>query len=350
MDDPLLAARVDSVSRQSALALANAKELSNLPFLPLIRILQAIGFRFTLRQLPRTFFVLSLLVGAAVALVLVPAEFTIDGRGELQPALRRGVFASSNGVVEVLSKKLAGDNPTPDVDEGEVLIQLSDSKVDFEFARVDGELKTARASLVTKQIQRRNLRPNDANVRDQLDQLSAEETELEVEIKGLESQLEVLVRQRAELTLLSPITGRVMTWEPDKILDNRPVQQGERLLDVAKVDGKWVLEIRVLDQNIGYVKQARKELKQDLDVSFVLATNPEIVCRGKVLSMADDTRHHPEDGPTVLVTVEIDRETIPKGQLRMGTTVIPHIHCGQRGIGFVWFHEVIHAIKTRLLF
>jgi hypothetical protein len=350
VEDSLFSARVDSVGQQSALALGNATEHSNLPFLSLIRILQAIGFRFSLKQLPRTVVVLSLLVGAILALVLIPADFTIDGRGELQPAERRGVFATATGVVEVLSEKLAGDNPMPDVEEGDVLIQLADSKVEFEFARIDGALKTAQASLLTKQIQRRNLKPNDPSIRDLMDQLSAEETELEVEIKGLEAQLAVLVRQQKDLSLRSPITGRVMTWEPAKVLGNKPVQQGERLLEIAKVDGQWVLEIRVPDQNIGYVKLARRELKPKLDVSFVLATNPEVTFKGTVLSIAEETRHHEQDGPTVLVTVAIDRESIPVGQLRMGATVIPHIHCGERSIGFVWFHEVIHAIKTRLLF
>jgi hypothetical protein len=350
VEDTLLEARVASVSRQSALALSNATEHSNLPFLPLIRLLQAIGFRFTLRQLPRTLVVLTLMISAVLALIFVPADFTIDGRGELQPAERRAVFATSTGIVEVLSEKLAGDNPMPDVNKGDFLIQLADSKIDFDYARVDGELKTARASLLTKQIQRRNLRPNNPNVRDLMDQLSAQETELEVEITGLEAQLAILVRLRKELKLVSPITGRVMTWQPSKVLDNKPVQQGDRLLDIANVAGKWVLEIRVADQNIGHVKQARRELKPDLDVSFVLATNPDVTLKGTVLSIADETRHHEEDGPTVLVTVSIDRDAIPLGQLRMGATVIPHIQCGQRAIGYVWFHELIYAFKTRILF
>lgn len=349
-DDPTLPSRVDSVSRQGSLALGNATEHANLPFLPLIRILQGIGLRFTLRQLPRTIIVLTLLLGTLAAMILVPGEFTIDGRGELQPAERRGVFAKSTGVVEVLSKKLATDDPTPDVNKGDLLVQLDDSRIDFEFARVDGQLKTAQASLLTKQIQRRNLRPNDPNVRDMLDQLSAEETELEVEITGLQAQLAVLNRQTKDLKLTSPIKGSVITWDPNQVLDGRPVQQGERLLEVANVDGDWVLEIRVLDQNIGHVKTARRELKQDLHVSFVLATNPDVTLLGKVLSIAEETRHHEQDGATVLVTVAIDRGSIPAGQLRIGATVIPHIHCGQRAIGFVWFHEVIHAIKTRVLF
>jgi hypothetical protein len=69
-----------------------------------------------------------------------------------------------------------------------------------------------------------------------------------------------------------------------------------------------------------------------------------------VTDVAKDTRSFGESGPTVLVTVEIDQNRIPKTQLRPGATVIPHIHTGQRPIGFVWFHELIHTVRTKLLF
>lgn len=348
-DTGLLRHRAEVVARQSASALTNASTYSSLPFLSILRIIGGLVWHLRLRQLPRTTLVLGTVAAAVAALVLVPDDFNIEGRGELQPAVRRGVFAATDGVVDSLSPVLASNEPAS-VDKGETLIELSNSDLDFELTRVLGELRTARQSKSTKEIERLNIDESNPNWQSQLEKLSAEEKELEETIKSLEAQLEVLQRQRGELIRTSPIDGQILTWEASRILEGRPVRRGDLLLEVANVEGAWVLEIRVPDQNIGFVNNARRELKPDLDVSFILATDPQHTWTGKVIDVASDTRPHPEDGPTVLVTVEIDRSQIPETQLRPGATVIPHIHAGQRPIGFVWFHELIHTIRTKLLF
>lgn len=341
--------RSEVVARQSASALKNALEHSNLPFLPLLRMVGKVGWHLRLRQLPRTVLVVGSLIAAAVAMVVVPADFTVEGHGELQPAVRRGVFASSDGIVATLAPPLT-TNETVSVSAGETLAELSNTDLDFELTRVLGEIRTARESLSTKEVQRLNVDDSDPNWESQLEKLSAEEKELEVSVASLEAQLEALKRQQTDLILTSPIDGQLLTWEAARFLENRPVRRGDLLVKVADVDGPWVLEIRVPDQNIGYVNDARRELKPDLDVSFVLATDPKTTWTGKVTDVAKDTRSFGESGPTVLVTVEIDRSNIPENQLRPGATVIPHIHTGQRPIGFVWFHELIHTVRTKLLF
>ncbi len=341
--------RSEVVARQSASALKNALEHSNLPFLPLLRIVGKVGWHLRLRQLPRTVLVVGSLIAAAVAMVVVPADFTVEGHGELQPAVRRGVFASSDGIVATLAPPLTA-NETASVSAGETLAELSNTDLDFELTRVLGEIRTARESLSTKEVQRLNVDDSDPNWESQLEKLSAEEKELEVSVASLEAQLKALKLQQTDLILTSPIDGQLLTWEAARILENRPVRRGDLLVKIADVDGPWVLEIRVPDQNIGYVNDARRELKRDLDVSFVLATDPKTTWTGNVTDVAKDTRSFGESGPTVLVTVEIDRGSIPENQLRPGATVIPHIHTGQRPIGFVWFHELIHTVRTKLLF
>lgn len=341
--------RSEVVGRQSASALKNALEHSNLPFLPLLRVVGKVGWHLRLRQLPRTVLFVGSLIAAAVAMVVVPADFTVEGHGELQPAVRRGVFASSDGIVTTLAPPLTADKATT-VSAGETLAELSNTDLDFELTRVLGEIRTARESLATKEVQRLNVDDSDPNWESQLEKLSAEEKELEVSVASLEAQLKVLKLQQTDLILTSPIDGELLTWEAARILENRPVRRGDLLVKVADVDGPWVLEIRVPDQNIGYVNDARRELKPDLDVSFVLATDPKTTWTGKVTDVAKDTRSYGESGPTVLVTVEIDRSNIPENQLRPGATVIPHIYTGQRPIGFVWFHELIHTVRTKLLF
>ncbi|NQV24819.1 MAG: hypothetical protein HQ518_10670 [Rhodopirellula sp.] len=340
--------RSEVVARQSASALKNALEHSSLPFLPALRLVGRIGWHLRLRQLPGTLLVLGTLIGAMVAMFVVPADFTVEGLGELQPAIRRGVFAASDGVVAALGPALSADATT--VLAGETLVELSNTDLDLELTRVLGEIRTARESLSTKVVERLNVDDSDPKWESQLEKLSAEEKELEVSISSLEAQLKVLRQQQADLILTSPIAGQILTWEAARILESRPVRRGDRLVEVADIAGPWVLEIRVPDQNIGYVNDARREVKPDLDVSFILATDPKTTWYGTVKEVASETRSYGDAGPTVLVTVEIDRGEIPLNQLRPGATVIPHIHTGQRPIGFVWFHELIHTVRTRLLF
>lgn len=345
----LIRHRSEVVARQSASALKNALEYSGLLFLPLIRLASRATWYLKLRQLPRTVLLTGTLAAAAAALILVPADFTIEGEGELQPAVRRGVFATSDGVVASLAPALTLNKETT-VTSGETLIELSNTDLDFELTRVLGEIRTTQESLNTKEVERLNIDESDPTWESQLEKLSAEEKELEVRKASLEAQLKVLRLQQKDLVLTSPIDGQVLTWEAARILETRPVRRGDLLVNVADVNGPWVLEIRVPDQNIGYVNDARRKLKPNLDVSFILATDPESMWQGTIRDVASDTRSYQESGPTVLVTVEINSADIPENQLRPGATVIPHIHTGQRPIGFVWFHELIHTIRTKVLF
>ncbi len=341
--------RAEVVARQSAFALANATTYSNLPFLGLLRLLGGIGWHLRLRQLPRTVLVLSLLGAAVAALFLVPADFTIDGRGELQPILRRGVFATSDGIVSSISSKLQGQQ-APTVEATESLLELIHAPLEFELTRTTGELQTARQKLNTTQVERLSVDRADPRGRSKLEQLAAEEQELGETIKSLTAQLEVLKKQQANLIHRSPIRGQVLTWDAAQLLQSRPVRQGERLLEVADVEGDWQLEVEVADQNIGFINEARRSIKNDLNVEFVLATDPEVTYQGTLREVSREVRSHPDLGPSVLVTVSVPRSSVPNTHLRPGATVIPHIHCGRRPVGFVWFHELIHTIYSRLMF
>ena len=56
---------------------------------------------------------------------------------------------------------------------------------------------------------------------------------------------------------------------------------------------------------------------------------------------------HGDEGNTVLVKVAIDQEGLEK---RPGADVIAKIHCGYRPMGYVWFHDVLAFIQSRVLF
>ena len=334
---------VATVGRQAELSLANALEHESFPFFKLLKVLQGARWFVEARRLPKTALAALSLLAAIAFLALVPADFAVEGRGLLQPRDRRNVFARSDGIISEL--RIA---EPPECREGDVLAIMTKSQLDFESTRVLGEIQTARKRLASAQASRLKMSPQTAADREKYNLLTAEEEEVRESLKSLDQQLEILKAQRDELVIRSPLTGSVITWNVRQLLEARPVQRGQVLMQVADLRGPWVLEIEVPDDQIGHVLAARDRMRPDLEVSFMLATEPGIAYQGKIerVSMSTDVR--PPEKANVLVTVAIDRDKTP--QLRPGATAVSRIECGRRSIGFVWFHSLWETIQKKVLF
>ena len=55
-----------------------------------------------------------------------------------------------------------------------------------------------------------------------------------------------------------------------------------------------------------------------------------------------------EEGPTVLVRVDIQKEDID--DLRPGATVSARVQCGRRSVGYVMFHDLFGWFQREVLF
>jgi hypothetical protein len=335
--------RVAVVCRHAELALRNALTHENLPFFRLLQALHRARWFVAARRLPTTAAVAAAALAALLALVFVPADLEVEARGVLQPRNRRDVFARSDGIVAEVRTEHARE-----CREGEVLLVMSRSQLDFETSRVLGEMQTARKRLASVQAARLDVTPQTAVDREKYNQLTAEEEEVQELLKSLQQQHDVLQAQRDDLLVKSPLTGQVMTWNVRQSLESRPVQRGQMLLQVADLNGPWVLEAEIPDDRVGHVLAARQALQRDLPVSFMVATEPGAVYRGAIEKVALATDVRPPEKASVLVTVAIDREQVP--QLRPNATVVSRIYCGRRSIGFVWFHSFWEMIQKKVLF
>jgi multidrug efflux pump subunit AcrA (membrane-fusion protein) len=180
-----------------------------------------------------------------------------------------------------------------------------------------------------------------------MNQLAAEQEELRQLLSSQQEQLATLRSQREQLTVRSPIDGQVLTWDLEKSLSDRPVQRGQLLLSVANLNGPWVAELDVPDDEIGHI------LKSDASpdakpVSFQLATNRGIDFQGVIRRIASRTETSADDRPIVRVTVDVDEKEI--GELRPGATIFAKIDCGKRKVAYVWFHDVVEAVKSWVFF
>jgi multidrug resistance efflux pump len=335
--------RIGAVCLHAELGLRNALEHETLPFFKLLRALRKARWIVAARQLPKTAAVALATAAAMAALVLIPADFEVEGRGLLQPKLRRNVFARSDGIVTEVRTEHSHE-----CREGDVLVVMTRSQLEFETTRVLGELATIRQRLSGVQATRLKLNPQTAADRDKYNQLSAEESELRESSKSLEEQYGILKAQQEDLLVRSPLTGTVVTWNVRQLLEARPVQKGQVLMQVADRNGPWVLEVEVPDDRIGHVLEAGKRSGNPLDVSFMLATEAGTLYRGSIEDIALATDVRPPDKANVLVTVRIDRNKI--SGLRPGATAVSRIHCGRRSIGYVWFHSLWETIQKKVLF
>jgi len=273
----------------------------------------------------------------------VPADFAIEARGELQPLKRRDIFAPSAGVISDLRVQHAEQ-----VRADQVLLVMREPELDFEFKRVWGELQTARKKLVAAEAERLQNPRESAEERRRHSQLTAREEELRESISSLQEQYEILEQQQSELMVRSPMDGEVLTWDLKQLLEARPVSRGQILLTVADRQGPWVLELRIPDDRIAPVLAAQQESGDNLDVSFVLATDPGVKLRGTIDRVGIRTEVNNTEGAFVLATADINRDEIP--ELVPGGTVVAKVHCGRRPIGYVWFHDLWEAVQSWVLF
>ena len=175
-------------------------------------------------------------------------------------------------------------------------------------------------------------------------ELAAEEEELKATLSGLAGQQAILDEQQHNLTIRSPIAGQAITWNLEQLLSARPVQRGQALLSVADLDGPWVLELQVADDRAGHVLAARETLTPDLEVDFLLPSDPGRKYRGRVIEVAPTTEVNAKQESSVLVTVAFDKNSVPA--LRPGATAVAHVHCGRRSLGYVWLHDLYDYVQS----
>jgi multidrug efflux pump subunit AcrA (membrane-fusion protein) len=338
--------RVTEAARVCAPALRNAIEVDSTPMLGLVRSARGL-------KRPSTLFkgllAAALLAGGVAALVFVPAELRIEARGELQPVVRRNVFAPGDGIVERVAVQHGQQ-----VKRGELLATLRDPQLDLEIKRIDGERQTTLRQLDAVRATRTSLDRREASATEAY-RLSAEEQQMKQRLTALDEQHALLVAQRDELRIESPLDGMVVTWELDETLLGRPVQRGEVLLSVADTRSDWRVELELPDDRIGYVLDAQvKADSQALAVEYRLGSQEEGFSKGVIQRIAQRAEESdPQAAPgamrTVLVYVTPDEPVVEgarEGEVRPGASVRARVHCGQRSLGYVWMHDLINAARV----
>jgi multidrug resistance efflux pump len=301
----------------------------------------------TARNLPRTVAAGLAALAALAALVFVPAELRLEGKGTLEPVHRRDVFAGIDGVVERLEPGLEHGAA---VRQGQLLAALRNTELEVAIEDVKGRKLS---SLEQLESTKRRLLEDKKITPEERNQLAGRRAQLDREIASFDNQLRIYEAKTRDLEVRSPIDGVIVTWQVRDRLLLRPVEKGQSLMSVADKTGPWELEIHMPDDRLGHVNRAAAEARKagrELEVDYILATDPGTRHHGTVKEIHEQAEVRGEQGNTVLVRVTIDPDRHEKEELGAGASVTARIACGKRPLGYVWFHDLLSFIQTQVFF
>lgn len=335
--------RAELVRQHSATALGNSLDHHG-PLMPLLRALGRTRWLMTARNIPKTLAAIAAVALLVTALFIIPGDFQLEARGTLEPSVRQDVFVQVGGLVtDVLVEHgalVSKDMP---------LVKLSSRDLEVQITELGGR----RLETEERMAAVRRERNNPQLTADERDHLAGQLNELQGTFDSYTSQIRLLNAKKELLTLTSPIAGQVITWDVQNRLLRRPVEKGQLLMTVADPAEPWELDLQMREDRMGHIARAAAAAKadgQDLRVEYILATDPGTTRRGTVSRIQSAAEIRGQEGNTVLIRVIPDRSELQDIELRPGASVTAKIHCGQRSIGYVWFHDVIAFVNTKILF
>ncbi len=332
---------INIIGEQAGIALGNAKAHEGIFLLPVWRWIGGWRRYFEGKRRVKTVSGLAAAVAIVVALCLIPSSFRIASEGRLLPTTRCNVFAPMDGTVEKLLV-----NQNDDVEAGQELLRLKSDPLELELRKLEGERLTLQTSIDA--IQARRLVTRRDQESSALDAAAAELEDLRKQLESVNRQLELRQAMRDELVVRSPISGRVITWNLAETLDDRPVVRGQLLLEIVDTNGKWGLELELPDRRIVHVLRADANSEEPLPVTFILASDPGQKLQGTLADFEKRTNRTNEAEQYVRINVNINREEVQFQQ--PGTKVQAKIDCGTRSTLYVWLHDILEFIQSRILF
>ncbi len=350
--------RIEVVRRHSSTSLTNAQEYEGLFLLPLWRLLGKTQVLMTARNLPKTILASVAIVGAITAMCLVPYDFTVVADGKLLPELRQDVFASIDGKVREVPVD-TGDLVT----EGQLLVRQRSLDLEAQIIQLNGEYHKVLEDLIStdRQLSIQSTNTDERRETIESEQLIGRIEQLKKTRESLEKQRALLDIKTTSLDVLSPINGKVVTWDIQEQLKGRMVATGQRLMKIADTSSPWELEIFIPEAKMGHILERQRKLRESdpnakLEVEFVLATHTGEPIQGVVEKIDESAEVHGEEGNTVRMRVSFPQEALqnlvndPATELKVGADVKAKVLCGKEPIGYVWFSDLFEFVQSRILF
>jgi multidrug efflux pump subunit AcrA (membrane-fusion protein) len=354
--------RLELVYEHSGRAITNALDHSTMFLMPVWKTLGKAAWVVQARTLPKTLFISALVLLVLIGMIVIPWEYDMKAKGELQPKFKNDVFALNDmQVTQVLVEN--GQR----VAKGEVLCVGVNNDLNLKLSEAKGKLSAAEAqhTAVRTALQNPTRKMSDAEQTEMAGRL----LQLDAQIATANEEIASLEEKQKNLQIKSPIDGVIISWDVRKQLENRPVQTGQVLMTVADVDKGWELNLFMRQSRIGHVNEARtgkhpgynflwttwwgirgftpRPLTPDLPVQYIVLSDPANTRHGKVMRVDEVSQQHEQEGHVVRVRVSTDEKM---DGVRAGTTVKADVYCGYQPVGWVLFHEAWEWLETNVFF
>lgn len=338
--------KIRLVAEHAASALANSLSHETLFLLPVWRTIGRGWEALRGRTLAKVLGGLAAFILVVAILVWMQWDYRVEAKGRLMPVVQRDVFSTWDGrVVEVLVN--SGDM----VKAGQPVVQLENEEMRTKLQAAENQYNEKKKAVAAALAQR--VSSERQGNREEAIKLAGQERQAEEEAKGAELQYKLLQKMVDELTIRSPIDGKVATFDIEKVLLFRPTQRGEVLLQVMDVDQNWHLELEVPEHRLGHMLKAQKRDHNDhLPLDFLLATDTAKTYQGTLESVATRANPAQEQQYVVEVRANMSDEAVKqlKEQFRIGAEVRAKINCGKYSLFYVLFGDVVEFIQKRLWF
>jgi hypothetical protein len=292
------------------------------------------------RRLAKTLAALAAVALVVASLWLIPYDYRVTGKGKLMPVQRHQIFAPENGkVVHIFVR--GGDK----VKKGDPLLQLQNEQLTAEYhdnlSKLDQAAQQVRSSAAEANAAGRE------GDRQAMLRANAAGRKAEIERDGLTDIVQIQKKRVDSLLITAPIDGRVASFQLEETLQNRPVQQGELLLEDMDESGPWRLELEVEGSRMGHVLRAwEASPDHKLDVEFIPATALESTFRATLDSISTHSAVSNDQSIIFEMHASTDASKIPDKWI--GAEVRAKIDCGPRSLGYVLFGDVVEFIRQKL--
>jgi biotin carboxyl carrier protein len=295
------------------------------------------------RHFSKTMTALGLAALAFACMFVLQGQYRLSCDGRLMPEQQRTIWAEVDGIVNEIHVETAEE-----VSPGDLLVTLENKDLKIQQQEYSGNLFSLRQRLESVDrllaAETDDVSDTESNAR----QMSVERASLVQQVKTTEQQLKILEQQMAAQNVTSPIAGVILTADLRKELEDRPISQGTALLDVAAIDGDWVLELKMPDRKVGELLKTQQETEEPLKVSFVRSSEPSIVYEGQVKTIDLSAKIDDEVGQFLRVVVDVDASQIPNRNVGMET--VAYLHCGQKSYAYIWTREIVDFVHKHIVF
>lgn len=330
-----LQAGVEALIEHVSIAVAAGVACSRVPGFAALRRLTSTDWAERARSWSRLRLAAAIAAAVVVALIVIPAPLSVWCEGRLKPPLAR-MFAPQNCVVETVHVA-HGD----DVTAGDPLVALRSDELTEEYQRLDGQLRAVEQEMVAQERRR-----NDADLRPgERTEVMARISELEVESDYLRRSLALRGDELQSLIVRAPTDGRVVTWNLRDRLRSRPLQRGQRMLEIAEQDGEWTVELAVSERRLAEVQSAATRRGEPLAVDLVLADDHRRRFTGRLVELEQRAEASAGSGGGVLAAVVAFDEPPPAEWLRADVSASGRVKCGWRPLGQVLFGRAAAALR-----